>query len=221
MDPTPVIAKYDVKYGTEALVVPNPIQVPVDLMGRLDMDIPKDQTISGSIYYTPAGAADTSTVVFLVISADSYPSDAKSSTKPGIWFNVEGAAAKTPPPASPPGGATPPAHGTNAPGGTDAGGTAAEEGMTQAAYRSATQAAQTAPRQPSTPGAASPPKTTSPTPATTSTPSLPYALEYPLILLGNGAVLPLNGDPNTFTFQNRSKGTVRVSVRVGRQSNPS
>jgi hypothetical protein len=218
---TPVIAKFDVKYGSEALVVPANLQVSIDLMGRLDIDVPGGgKPIVGSINYGSSSAdSDKSTVVFLLISADPYPYPTTRSGDPALRVKVEGPASTTgTPPAGQPTPATPPA-GKPKPG-TPASGY--QESMHHPAGQPTPEQQPPGQQTPvqQTPGQQAPstPTPSTPTPSP-GTPAKQFHLEYPLVLLGNGAVSTLADNPTIFTFWNDSQTTVKVSVRVGRESN--
>ncbi|HEY7425688.1 MAG TPA: hypothetical protein VH682_15770 [Gemmataceae bacterium] len=180
MDPTPVTAKYDVKYGTEALIVPSNLNVPIDFMGRLDIDVPPGHTSTASITYPPGTGGGTydSTVVFLLISADQYPT--KPTGEPCLSVQVQGPDTQPSSPPSPPSPPPPPS-----------------------------------PTQYSPP----PPPPSPPPPSKGASSPRKFSLEFPLVLLGTGAVTTLepNGNPTVFTFWNASQTTVKFTVRVGRR----
>jgi hypothetical protein len=216
---TQVTAKYDVKYGQEALVVPSNLQVPVDLMGRLDMDVPPGHTTTSSISYpgsqTDPSGTGYSTVVFLLISAT-----AQTVPFAGLRFSVDPAAATSSPAATTSGPAAPgAARASSRPPAPPPAESAEEYGEEGEASGRQTQApvrqAQQSPPKPASPPAASP---APPSPPATQKPKWFY-LEYPMVLLGNGQVSTLDANPTTFTFQNNSRDPVQVSVRVGRQLN--
>lgn len=198
MASTPVIAKFDIKYGgSEQWVAPNAYNVPIDLVGRLDIDVAPKQEGDGSLSYTAVTTAaqdkeDTSTggdstVVFLLITTDPLPAPDQD-LKQGVSFSVTGSAAS---------------------------GEGEVEGAGEGEGESADQYQKSSPKpsiqQKATSGGSSG--------TSAATGSRWFPVEFPIVLLGNGAVKMLDPNPTTFRCRNNSKVQVKFSVRVGRRLN--
>jgi hypothetical protein len=213
VDSTPVITKIDVKYGAEQLLQPGENKVAIDLIGKLDADVKFGHIFDGTLGYDPpqqgAAAGPATEVVFLLIYADSYPTDAQQ--KSLITFKVQKKPAATG--AAPAPGAGAPAAASKSTGAAEGSGDDAGESdwsskeQHQAQRKSVQQSA--AQQKLAQNGGAG-------TPATDWTDELP--LEFPIVLLGEGAVKMLTADPSHFQFTNKSQTTpVKVSVRIGRR----